>query len=75
VLGNQSPRARSSPAVILGRAMRRLAQKNESGITDRCQKRIEARVVGERRGKVANPRGRYGNASTRVRVFMLSSAP
>jgi hypothetical protein len=60
VLGNQSPCERSSPAVILGRAMRRLAQKNESGITDRCQKRIQARVVGERRGKVANLRGRYG---------------
>jgi hypothetical protein len=75
VLGNQSPRKRSPPAVILRPAMRRLAKRNESGITDRCQKRIEARVVGERRGKVANLRGRYGSASGRRAGFMLSSAP
>ena len=53
MLGNQSLCERGSPAVILGRAMRRLTQKNESGITDRCQKRIEARIVGKRCGKVA----------------------
>jgi hypothetical protein len=75
VFGNQSPCERSSPAVILGRAMRRLAQKNESGITDRCRSgsMLASSVSGVARSRISE--GVMAAPVPVVRVSMLSSAP
>jgi hypothetical protein len=74
VVGNQSLCERSSPAVILGRAMRRLAQKNESGITDRCPRsgsRLASSVSGGARSRISE-----GVMAAPVRVVRVScSAP